>query len=147
MYLIVFVFIGCVFILWYFVLQFCLYFSILVMFFKCSWCVLICECTLFVLVVDVLFSFFIVFVNFSNIHWFSVKIKVSDWVERNFFSLIVFGGNLLVGDVHSSVTMDRHVQVWQWIGSIYLLIWGLPWASACSLVAWSHSLGFLLLER
>ena len=36
--------------------------------------------------------------------------KVSDWVDRNFFSLTVFGGNFLAGDVHSSVTMDRHVK-------------------------------------
>ena len=64
----------------------------------------------FVFVVDVLFSYFIVFANFSNVHWFSVKIKVSNWVERNFFSLTVFGGNLLADDVHSSVAMDRHIQ-------------------------------------
>ena len=65
-----------------------------------------------------------------------VKTKVSDWVERNFFSLAVFHGIHLVGDVHASVTMDRHVQGWQWIGniaihhlkptlSICLLTWGL----------------------
>ena len=65
-----------------------------------------------------------------------VKTKVSDWVERNFFSLAVFHGIDLVGDVHASVTMDRHVQGWQWIGniaihhlkptlSICLLTWGL----------------------
>ena len=45
-----------------------------------------------------------------NFEWFLVKIKVSDWVEKNFFSLTIFGGNLLAGDVHSSVTMDGHVQ-------------------------------------
>ena len=50
------------------------------------------------------------FLQDHAVTWFSVKIKVSDWVERNFFSLTVFGGNLLAGDVHSSVTMDRHVQ-------------------------------------
>ena len=38
-----------------------------------------------------------------------------------------------------------HVQAWQWIGSICLLTWGLLWASACSLEAWDHILGFLLL--
>ena len=64
----------------------------------------------FVFVIEVLFSFFIVFVNFSNVHWFSVKIKVSDGVERNFFLLTVFGGNLLAGDLHSYVIMDRHGQ-------------------------------------
>ena len=32
----------------------------------------------FVFVVEVLVSIFTVFVNFSNVHWFSVKIKVSD---------------------------------------------------------------------
>ena len=45
--------------------------------------------------------------------WFLIKTKVSDWVEQNFFSLTVFGGNLLAGNVHSNVTMDKHVQVWQ----------------------------------
>ena len=56
-----------------------------------------------------MFLSFIVFVNFSNVHWFWIKIKVRDWVERNFFSLTVLRGNLLAGDVHSNVTMDRHV--------------------------------------
>ena len=32
-------------------------------------------------------------------------------LERNFFSLTVFGGILLADDVHSSVTMDRHGQL------------------------------------
>ena len=36
-----------------------------------------------------------VFVNFSNVRWFSVKIKVSEWVESNFFSLAVSDENLL----------------------------------------------------
>ena len=80
---------------------------------------------IFVFVVGVLLSIFTVFVNFSNVHSFSVKIKVSDWVRRNFFSLAVFGGNLLAGDVHSSMALDIHVQAWQWIGSICLLTWGL----------------------
>ena len=70
---------------------------------------------------------------------------VSDWVERSFFSLTVFGGNLLAGDVNWSMTMDRHVQAWQWIGSISLLTWGLFWASACSLESWDDTLVFLLL--
>ena len=85
-----------------------------------------------------LFCFFCfsVFVNFSNVHWFSVKIKVSGWIERNFFSLAVFGGNLLADDVQSSVTMVRHVQSWQWIDSICLLTWGLLLASVCSLEAY-----------
>ena len=64
----------------------------------------------FVFVVKVLFIFFfflIVFVSFSNVHWFSVKVKVSDWVERDFFSLPVFGGNLLRGDIQPSMTKDR----------------------------------------
>ena len=30
---------------------------------------------------------------------------------RNLFSLTVFGGNLLEDNAHSSVTMDRHVQL------------------------------------
>ena len=83
--------------------------------------------------------------SFSNAHWFSVKIKFSDRVQRNFFSLIVFGGNLLAGDVNSTVTMDRHAQAWQWIDSISLLPWGLLWASACSLEACSRGGVFLLL--
>ena len=62
-----------------------------------------------------------------------------DWVERNFFSMTVFSGNLLAGDVHSSVTMDGHVQAWQWIGNISLLTWGLLSASACSLEAWGRN--------
>ena len=41
---------------------------------------------------------------------FLVKINVSDCVERNFFSLTVLGRNVSAGDVHSSLTMDRHVQ-------------------------------------
>ena len=97
----------------------------------------------FAFAVEVLFSFcffFIAFVNFSNVHWFSVKIKASDWVERNFFSLAVFGRNLLAGDVHSSMALDRHVQAWQWIGSISLVPWGLLWATACSLEAYSGHL-------
>ena len=43
--------------------------------------------------------------------WFLVKIKVSDLVERNLFLLTVFGKNFIAGDVHSNVTMDRHVQL------------------------------------
>ena len=39
--------------------------------------------------------------------WFLVKIKFSDWVEGNFFSLKFFGGNSLAGDEQASVTMDR----------------------------------------
>ena len=63
----------------------------------------------FVFVVEVLFSFFIVFVDFSKVHWFSSKIKVSDYVGRYSFSFTVFGRNFLAGNVHSRVTMDRHV--------------------------------------
>ena len=86
-YLIVFVFIGCVLILWYLHFNF-LYFLILVIFFKC---ILICECTC-------LFSIRCR----SAVQFFCIC-----WVERNFFSLTIFGGNLSAGDVHSSVTMDR----------------------------------------
>ena len=70
----------------------------------------ILACFFFVFVVEVLFSFCIVLVNFSNVHWLSLKIKVSDWVDRNLFSLTVFGGKLLAGDSHSSVELDRHFQ-------------------------------------
>ena len=63
------------------------YFSILLMFFKC---ILICKFTclffcLHQLCVHSLIlctSVFFVFFNFINVHWFSVKIKLSDWVER-----------------------------------------------------------------
>ena len=48
----------------------------------------------FVLIVEVLFSFFIVFVNLSNVHWFSITIKVSDWAGRYSISLTVFGANM-----------------------------------------------------
>ena len=75
-----------------------------------------------------------------------VKTKISDWVERNFCSLAVFGGNLLAGDVHSSVAIDRHVQSLQWTGSILQFTWGLLWASACLLEAWGDTLVFLLLQ-
>ena len=68
-------------------------------------------------VIEVLFSFF-EFVNFSSVHVCFVLRQRSAvqfffcicWVERSFFSLTAFGGNLLAVDVHSSVTMDRHVQ-------------------------------------
>ena len=60
---------------------------------------------------------FFVFFNFSNAHvCFVLRHRIAVqcfcifWVERNFFSLTVFGGNLLAGNVHSRVTMDRHVQ-------------------------------------
>ena len=58
--------------------------------------------------------------------------KVIEWVEKNFFSLTVFGGNLLSGDVHSSVTMDGHFLDRQHLPThlrstlaICLLTWGL----------------------
>ena len=97
-----------------------LYFLILVIFFKC---ILICECTcLFCIRCRSAVQFFCIF-----------------WVERNFFSLTVFGGNLSAGDVHSTVTMDRNFQAWQWTGSISLLTWVLLWASACSLEVWGRN--------
>ena len=60
--------------------------------------------------------------------------------------MAVFGGNLLAGDAHASVTLDRHVQSWQWTGSISLLTWGLFWTSALSLDAYDRSPVFLLLQ-
>ena len=75
-----------------------------------------------------------------------VKTKVGDWVDRNFFSLTVFGGNLLVVNVYLCVTMDRHIQACQWTSSISLLTWYLLWASACSLEAWRCSPIFLRLH-
>ena len=63
---------------------------------------------------------FFVFFNFSNVHvCFVLRHKITVqcfcicWVEWNFFSLTAFNGNLLAGDVHSSVTMDRNVQASQ----------------------------------
>ena len=69
-----------------------------------------------------------------------------NWAERNFFPSAVFGGILLAGDLHSIVTMVTHVQAWQWIGSIFLLTWGLLWASACLLEVCDRSRFFLLLN-
>ena len=64
-------------------------------------------------VIEVLFSFF-KFVSFSNVHVcfvFRDRSVVQFFciccVERNFFSLAVFSGNILAGDAHSSVTVDR----------------------------------------
>ena len=127
-----------------------LYFSILVMFFKC---ILICECIFaFIGCVFILWYFklqFFVFFNFSNVLSVYLNLRVYlfifVFVVEVLFRLAVFGENLLAGDVHSSVTMDRHVQAWQWIGSICLLTWGLLWASAYSLEAWSRNNIFLLL--
>ena len=117
------------------------------MFFKCSWYILICQCICLFLSYcrSAVQFFFIMFVNFSNVNWFSVKIKVSDWEERNLFSLTVFDRNLLADDEHSSMTMDRHVQAWQWIRSISLLTLGLLCTSACSLETCRGSSIFLLL--
>ena len=57
----------------------------------------------------------------------SFKINVSDWVERNFFSMTVFGGILFAGDVHSSVAMERQhlpAHLMSTLG-ICMLTWGL----------------------
>ena len=43
--------------------------------------------------------------------WFLVKIKVIDWVEGNFFSLTVFGGNFFC-----TLVAGVYTQAWQWIG-------------------------------
>ena len=113
----IFVFIGCVFILWYFVLQVFLCFSILVMFFKC---ILICECIccfcLHLLCVYSLIlctSDFFVFFNFSNVLWGYLNLWACSFVlvfvEEVLFRLAVFSKNLLAGDVHYRVALDRHV--------------------------------------
>ena len=39
-----------------------------------------------------------------------IKRKKTRMLGRNFFLLTIFGGYLLADDIHSSVTMDRHVQ-------------------------------------
>ena len=72
----------------------------------------------------------------------------------SFFSLTVFGVNLLAGDVHSSVTMDRHIQTWQRTGvsnlqlSSHLRSEAVFWASVCSFEAYcSSTLPFLLLSQ
>ena len=67
-------------------------------------------------------------------------------MERNFFSSTVFGGNLLGGDVHSSVTMDRHIQAQQWRGNISLFTLGLLWSSTCLLEVCGGTLVLLLLR-
>ena len=59
---------------------------------------------------------------------YGLLFPVDDSIERNFFSLAVFGGNLLADDVQSRMAMDRHL-----------------WASACSLEAWGRNGIFLLL--
>ena len=128
MYLLVFVFIGCVFILWYFVVQcFCILFVLS--------SIMLSLVTFMSVLCSVMFSFlyFSILVMFMSVQFFCICC-----VERNFFSLAVFGGNLL-GDIHSSVAVDRHVRSWKWIGSIYLLTGGILWASACSLEAWGDA--------
>ena len=85
--------------------------------------------------------------DYAVIWLFHYQNKGQWLVEWDFFSLTVFGGNFLVGDVHSSIALDRYVQAWQWIDSISLLIWGPLWLSACSLEAWGGSLTFLLLVQ
>ena len=78
--------------------------------------------------------------NFSNVLSVYLDLRVYlfvlAFVAEVLFRLAVFSRNLLAGDVHSNVTMDRHVQACQWTGSISLLTWRLLWASACSLEAW-----------
>ena len=100
--------------------QFFRYLSILVIFIKCSLYILICECIwLFLsssavcLFFDTLYFSFFVFFNFSNV--FSVYLNlrvylfVLVFVVEVLFRFIVFRRNLLAGDVHSSVALDRHV--------------------------------------
>ena len=132
-YLIVFIFIGRVFILWYFVVQFFVFanFSNVLQVFMTYLNLRVYLFFFFVFDVEVLFSFF-VFVNFSNVPWFWGKKTVSDWVARNFSSLTVFGENLLADDMHSSVALDRHFQDRQHLLTylkptlgICLLTWGL----------------------
>ena len=73
-----------------------------------------------------------------------VYLFVLVFVVEMFFRLAVFSGNLLAGNVHSSMALDRYVQVCQWTGIISLLTWALLWASTCSLEACGEILGFLL---
>ena len=100
--------------------QFFRYLSILVIFIKYSLYILICECIwLFLsssavcLFFDTLYFSFFVFFNFSNV--FSVYLNlrvylfVLVFVVEVLFRFIVFRRNLLAGDVHSSVALDRHV--------------------------------------
>ena len=133
-----------------------LYLPILLMLFKC---ILMCECiwllslSVVCLFFDALyFRAFLVFFNFSNVLQVYLNLRVYLFVfvfvvevlfsffcicSRNFFSLAVSSGNLLAGDVHSSVTMDRQ----------HLLTHLRPTLGICSLEACSRILGFLLLIK
>ena len=94
--------------------------SILVIFIKCSLYILICECIwLFLsssavcLFFDTLYFSFFVFFNFSNVLSVYLNLRVYlfvlVFVVEVLFRFIVFRRNLLAGDVHSSVALDRHV--------------------------------------
>ena len=126
------------------------------MFFKCSLCILICEFTYLFLSLlkkccSVILLYLLNLVMFISVLCSNIEVLFSFfciyWVERNFFSLTVFGGNLLAGHVHSSIAMNRHVQSWQWIDSICLLTWGLHWASASPLETCDRNGIFLLLNK
>ena len=110
-YLIVFIFIGRVFILWYFVVQFFVFdnFSNVLQVFMTYLNLRVYLLVFFVFVVEVLLSFLylLILVMFLG----SVVKKQSQWLgSKNFSSLTVFGENLLADDMHSSVALDRHLQ-------------------------------------
>ena len=116
--------------------------------FECIW--LFLSSSVVCLFFDTLYFSFFTFFNFSNVLSgylnLRVYLLVLVFVVEVLFRLIVFSGNLLADDVHSSVAVDRHVQACQWTGSISLLTWGLLWGYAYWLEAWRCTLAFLLLS-
>ena len=130
-----------------------LYLPSWIMFIKC---ILICECiwlflssSVVCLFFDTLYFSFLVFFNFINVLSVYLNLRVHlfvlFFVVEVLFRLAVFSRNLLAGDVHSGVALDRHVHACQWPGSISLLPWSLLSASACSLEGCGDSPTFLLL--
>ena len=84
-------------------------------------------------------QFFVIF-NFSNVLSVYLNLRVYlfvlVFVTEALFRLAVFSGNLLAGDVHSSVTMDKHAQDRQHLPThlrptlvICLFTWALRWCS------------------
>ena len=132
-YLIVFIFIGRVFILWYFVVQFFVFdnFSNVLQVFMTYLNLRVYLLVFFVFVVEVLLSFLYLLILIMFLG--SVVKKQSQWLgSKNFSSLTVFGENLLADDMHWSVALDRCFQDRQHLPTylkptlgICLLTWGL----------------------
>ena len=77
---------------------------------KCIW--LFLSSSVVWLVFDTLYLSFFVFFSFSNVLSVYLNLRVYlfvfVFVVKVLFRLAVFTGNLLAGDVHSSVALDRH---------------------------------------